>query len=213
VTIGEVAAKATLATSAIRFYERSGLLKQPMRRNGRRVYSDDVLHPLVIIEFAKETGFTLSEIRLLLHGFSETTPASARWRKWLARKSMNWTSRWLKRKLCETCWKQLLRAAAASLSSAPRAWNEIANGGAGAKGRNRSLMRDEPLAHQGDDRYANVLRSSGRDRRRLPVLAAMAFAIAGANGGTPGSPIPVGLSVDFTMWTSTFGISRMRVGS
>ena len=52
VTIGEVAAKATIATSAIRYYERSGLLKQPLRKNGRRVYSDDVLHELVIIEFA-----------------------------------------------------------------------------------------------------------------------------------------------------------------
>jgi MerR family redox-sensitive transcriptional activator SoxR len=81
VTIGEVAAKATIATSAIRYYERSGLLKQPLRKNGRRVYSDDVLHELVMIEFAKETGFTLSEIKLLLHGFPENTPASARWKK------------------------------------------------------------------------------------------------------------------------------------
>jgi MerR family transcriptional regulator, redox-sensitive transcriptional activator SoxR len=81
VTIGEVAAKATIATSAIRYYERSGLLKQPLRKNGRRVYSDVVLHELVIIEFAKETGFTLSEIKLLLHGFPENTPASARWKK------------------------------------------------------------------------------------------------------------------------------------
>ena len=80
-TIGEVAAKATIATSAIRYYERSGLLKQPLRKNGRRVYSDDVLHELVMIEFAKETGFTLSEIKLLLHGFPENTPASARWKK------------------------------------------------------------------------------------------------------------------------------------
>jgi MerR family redox-sensitive transcriptional activator SoxR len=81
VTIGEVAAKATIATSTIRYYERSGLLKQPLRKNGRRVYSDDVLHELVIIEFAKETGFTLSETKLLLHGFPENTPASARWKK------------------------------------------------------------------------------------------------------------------------------------
>jgi MerR family transcriptional regulator, redox-sensitive transcriptional activator SoxR len=88
VTIGEVAAKATLATSAIRYYERTGLLKQPLRKNGRRVYSDDVLHQLVIIEFAKETGFTLSEIRLLLHGFPETTPASARW-KTMAREKID----------------------------------------------------------------------------------------------------------------------------
>jgi len=81
VTIGEVAAKATIATSAIRYYEKSGLLKQPLRKNGRRVYSDGVLHQLVIIEFAKETGFTLSETKLLLHGFPENTPASARWKK------------------------------------------------------------------------------------------------------------------------------------
>ena len=80
-TIGEVAAKATIATSAIRYYERSGLLKQPLRKNGRRVYSEGVLHQLVIIEFAKKTGFTLSETKLLLHGFPENTPASARWKK------------------------------------------------------------------------------------------------------------------------------------
>ena len=80
-TIGEVAAKAALAASAIRYYERTGLLKQPFRKNGRRIYSDEVLHQLIIIEFAKETGFTLSETKLLLHGFPETTPASARWKK------------------------------------------------------------------------------------------------------------------------------------
>lgn len=85
-TIGEVAAKATLATSAIRYYEKTGLLKQPLRKNGRRVYSDGILHQLVIIEFAKETGFTLSETKLLLHGFPENTPASARWKKMASNK-------------------------------------------------------------------------------------------------------------------------------
>jgi MerR family redox-sensitive transcriptional activator SoxR len=86
VTIGEVAEKAALATSAIRYYERTGLLKQPLRKNGRRVYSDGILHELVIIEFAKETGFTLSETKLLLHGFPENTPASARWKKMASKK-------------------------------------------------------------------------------------------------------------------------------
>ena len=80
-TIGEVAARAGLATSAIRYYEKAGLLKSPPRASGRRVYGPDVLHQLVVIRFAKETGFTLPEIRLLLHGFPETTPASARWKK------------------------------------------------------------------------------------------------------------------------------------
>jgi len=81
VKIGEVGARAALAPSAIRYYERAGLLKEPFRTNGRRVYSAEILHQLVIIEFAKETGFTLAEIKLLLHGFPETTPASARWKK------------------------------------------------------------------------------------------------------------------------------------
>ena len=85
-TIGEVAARAALATSAIRYYERTGLLKQPLRKNGRRVYSDGVLHELVIIEFAKETGFTLAETKLLMHGFPENTPASARWKKMASEK-------------------------------------------------------------------------------------------------------------------------------
>lgn len=85
-TIGEVAGKAALATSAIRYYEKTGLLKQPLRKNGRRVYSDGILHQLVIIEFAKETGFTLSETKLLLHGFPENTPASARWKKMASNK-------------------------------------------------------------------------------------------------------------------------------
>jgi MerR family transcriptional regulator, redox-sensitive transcriptional activator SoxR len=81
VKIGEVAAKAELAPSAIRYYEKAGLLKAPSRTNGRRTYSAEILHQLVIIEFAKATGFTLSEIKLLLHGFPETVPASARWKK------------------------------------------------------------------------------------------------------------------------------------
>lgn len=84
--IGEIASRAGLATSAIRYYEKAGLLKAPQRAGGRRVYQPDVLHHLVIIRFAQQTGFTLKEIRLLIHGFPESTPASARWRKMAGRK-------------------------------------------------------------------------------------------------------------------------------
>jgi len=80
-TIGELAASAGLAPSAIRFYEKTGLLKAPPRANGRRVYREDAVHQLVIICFAKATGFSLTEIRLLVHGFPPKTTASARWKK------------------------------------------------------------------------------------------------------------------------------------
>ena len=80
-TIGEVAKGAGIATSAIRFYEKAGLLKPPLRVNGRRIYSEGAAHQLVIIRFAKANGFTLPEIRLLFRGFPESTPASVRWKK------------------------------------------------------------------------------------------------------------------------------------
>jgi len=80
-TIGELARQAGIAASAIRYYEKEGLLRAPARANGRRVYASDALHQLVVIRFAKENGFTLPEIKLLLRGFPESTTASARWKK------------------------------------------------------------------------------------------------------------------------------------
>lgn len=80
-TIGELAALSSLKPSAIRFYEKTGLLPVPTRRNGRRVYSDDAAYRLTLIGFAKDSGFSLPEIKLFLHGFSPSTTAGDRWRK------------------------------------------------------------------------------------------------------------------------------------
>jgi MerR family redox-sensitive transcriptional activator SoxR len=80
-TIGDVAARSGVPASAIRYYEKKGLLGVPTRAGGRRVYDSEVLDHLVILCFAKETGFTLPEIRVLLRGFPAQTPASVRWKK------------------------------------------------------------------------------------------------------------------------------------
>ncbi len=56
-------------------------------------------------------------------------------------------------------------------------------------------------------------RSNGSERKRSPVAAKIAFDTAGATGGTPGSPIPVGASADGTICTSTAGMSDIRNGS
>ena len=80
-TIGELAALSNLKPSAIRFYEKTGLLPAPARKNGRRVYSSEAANRLTLIAFAKDTGFSLPEIKLLLHGFPSTTTAGDRWRK------------------------------------------------------------------------------------------------------------------------------------
>lgn len=66
--IGEIARCAGLRTSAIRYYERLGLLPAPERRSGRRRYDEDVLQRLEVIRFARDSGFTLREISKLFAG-------------------------------------------------------------------------------------------------------------------------------------------------
>jgi MerR family redox-sensitive transcriptional activator SoxR len=79
-SIGEVAAEAGLRTSAIRYYEKMGLLPKPSRSNGRRRYDGAILERLAIIEFAKRVGFSIAEMKILLDGIPGRPPPE-RWRK------------------------------------------------------------------------------------------------------------------------------------
>ena len=64
--IGEVAARAGMSTSRIRYYEARGLLPAPERTAGKRRYNEDVLRRLAIIDASQRVGFTLEEIGDLL---------------------------------------------------------------------------------------------------------------------------------------------------
>jgi MerR family transcriptional regulator, redox-sensitive transcriptional activator SoxR len=84
--IGELAARAELAPSAIRYYEKQGLLPPPERIGGQRRYSSEALDRVLLIRFAAQMDFTLIEIKLFLNGFRKNTPVSTRWRKLTTRK-------------------------------------------------------------------------------------------------------------------------------
>ena len=66
IRIGEVARRAGLATSAIRYYEREGLIPKADRRGNARVYGSDVFDRLALIELSKSAGFTIADIRQLV---------------------------------------------------------------------------------------------------------------------------------------------------
>lgn len=85
-TIGQVAKRTGIAASALRYYEREGLIPTADRRGGKRVYGDDILDRLALVGAAKAAGFTVAEIRTLLAGFARRTPPGARWRKLAERK-------------------------------------------------------------------------------------------------------------------------------
>lgn len=79
-SIGEVARRANINASAIRYYEGVGLLPEPERVGGKRRYDEAVLRTLAVIDAAKRAGFTIEEVRTLIHGFPAETGAAERWR-------------------------------------------------------------------------------------------------------------------------------------
>lgn len=84
--IGELAHRARLNASAIRYYERRGLLATPARSGGQRRYPTDALNRLLLIRFTSEMGFTLNEIRVFLNGLRDDAPVRRRWKKLAHRK-------------------------------------------------------------------------------------------------------------------------------
>jgi MerR family redox-sensitive transcriptional activator SoxR len=80
-SIGEVARRVGLSTSALRYYESLGLLPAPERASGRRRYDQDALDRLAMIDVAQRAGFTLREVRVLLGGLQADTPPTQEWRE------------------------------------------------------------------------------------------------------------------------------------
>src|ERR687893_436014 len=77
--IGEVARRAGVNVSLIRYYEEIGLLPSPARVSGQRRYDEPVLRRLAVIDVAQRAGLSLDEIRELVeHG---NHPMSARLRE------------------------------------------------------------------------------------------------------------------------------------
>jgi MerR family transcriptional regulator, redox-sensitive transcriptional activator SoxR len=86
--IGEVAKRAGVRPSAIRFYERAGVLPTASRISGQRRFGPNVELYLTIIDHARQAGFTIAELKVLFNGFQEGKPASARWQG-LAQKKLD----------------------------------------------------------------------------------------------------------------------------
>jgi MerR family redox-sensitive transcriptional activator SoxR len=74
-TIGQLARRFGLNTSAIRYYEANHVLPEPARVSGQRRYGPDAVRRLEVLEVAKRAGFSLDEARVLLQTAESGTPA------------------------------------------------------------------------------------------------------------------------------------------
>ena len=81
-TIGYVARRTGLATSAIRYYEEEGLVRPDRNDSGHRRYERSDLRRLSFVMISQELGFGIAEIRQALNSLPDhRTPTKADWAK------------------------------------------------------------------------------------------------------------------------------------
>ncbi|QPC88749.1 redox-sensitive transcriptional activator SoxR [Mesorhizobium sp. NBSH29] len=89
-TIGDVARRSGIATSALRFYEERGLLISERARSGHRRYPRAALRRVAFIVFAQKVGLSLEEIAAELAKLPpDRAPSGRDWEKL----SATWTAR------------------------------------------------------------------------------------------------------------------------
>ncbi len=79
-TIGELSEQSGVPASTLRYWEQNKVLPKAMRVSGQRRYSPETKNLIAVLRLAKACGFSLPEMRQLVHGFRPETPASERWR-------------------------------------------------------------------------------------------------------------------------------------
>jgi len=86
-SVGQVAERAGVATSALRFYEANGLIVSTRNESGHRRYRADVLRRVGFIRVAQRVGLTLTEIRAALDTLPDSrSPTKRDW----ARLARSW---------------------------------------------------------------------------------------------------------------------------
>jgi MerR family redox-sensitive transcriptional activator SoxR len=89
-TIGEVAKRCGVATSALRFYEERGLIRSLRTSGGHRTYERSVIRRVAFVVFAQRVGLTLAEVGDALAQLPENrVPRRGDW----AKLSASWTAR------------------------------------------------------------------------------------------------------------------------
>ncbi len=89
-TIGELAARSGLATSALRYYEELGLIASERTAGGQRRYPRTTLRRVAFVRAAQRVGLTLEEARTALAELpADRTPNAADW----ARVARSWQRR------------------------------------------------------------------------------------------------------------------------
>ncbi len=79
-SVGELATRAGVATSALRFYESNGLISSTRTASGHRRYAAEMLRRVSFIQVAQRIGLSLADIRAALDSLpASRTPTRKDW--------------------------------------------------------------------------------------------------------------------------------------
>jgi DNA-binding transcriptional MerR regulator len=114
--IGELGRRTGLASSALRYYERVGLLAPHGRANGRRYYGPASTERIALIRLCQDAGFTLAEIRAFVAIGSRQRRS---WRRLMEAKLLKLESSIAQAKRAKALIKHALACQHPELSSCP----------------------------------------------------------------------------------------------
>lgn len=122
VDIAELARRTGTAPSALRYYERLGLLAPTGRAAGRRQYASSAAERVAMIRLWQDVGFTLAEIATLL---AVTTGRKTAWTRYAQAKVDQLEHRIAEAQQAKTLLEHALRCPAPNLLACPQFRREL----------------------------------------------------------------------------------------
>jgi len=143
-SIGEVAARSGVALSALRFYERKGLIHCRRSSGNQRRYAREVLRRVAVIRVAQRIGIPLAEVRRVFAALPEgRTPTTGDWRRLSRRWREELTRRIARVTQLRDHLADCIGCGCLSLASCPlrNPWDRLSERGTGA-----ALLEPRPRA-------------------------------------------------------------------
>ena len=119
-SIGELAERTGVATSALRYYDELGLVRPAGRASGRRRYAESAVKDVGAVVFLRDVGFSLAEIGALLAGGERGS-----WREVIDRKLAEVAEQQHRLEVARTALDHARRCPAGEPVRCPRFWSII----------------------------------------------------------------------------------------
>ncbi len=121
-TIGELARRTGVTTSALRYYDELGLVRPTQRVSGHRRYAVDAVAAVGVVRFLQEVGFTLAETKRLIASRKRSPEA---WRALAGRKSEELRHRIAREEAARQAIEHSLVCPKADLLDCPNFWATV----------------------------------------------------------------------------------------